>query len=224
MTVHSAIYTFISSFIALFPVINPIGSGFIVNDFLEALNAAQRKVVIKKIIINSLFIAIGTLLMGHLILLIFNLEIPIIQVAGGMLICKTGLGWLSDKETTNPEVSYETTNKISIKNIESKIFYPISFPIVMGAGSISVIFTLMASMSDKNSLLNTVINYIIIILAIVSICVILYFVLSQGPKIANKLGASGNMIINKLVAFFTFCIGLQILVIGISEIFHINVL
>ena len=224
MTVHSVIYAFISSFIALFPVVNPIGSGFIVNGFLEELDDAQRKAMIKKIIINSLSIAIGALLLGHLIMLIFNLEMPIIQVAGGILICKTGLGWLSDPGTTNPEVSDETTSKISIKNIESKIFYPISFPIIIGAGSISVIFTLMATTSDKDNLLKTVVNYIMIILAIFVMCVILYIILLQGHKITKKLGSSGNMIINKLIAFFTFCIGIQILVMGISKIFHINVL
>ena len=47
---------------------------------------------------------------------------------------------------------------------------------------------------------------------------------SQRKTAIQKLGPVGNQIINKLVAFFTFCIGIQISVTGISQIFHLNIL
>ncbi len=224
MSIHDFAYSFVSSFIALFPVINPIGSGFIVGGFLEGLDHNQRKAVIKRIVINCLLIGVGSLVLGHFILLLFNLEIPVIQVGGGLLICKTGLEWLSDSGSSSSDVTDETTSKISMKNIESKIFYPLSFPMIMGAGSISVIFTLMATLAAKDNLLKTGINYAMIVLAIIAMCTILFIILSQGQKITKKLSASGNMIINKLIAFFTFCIGIQIIVTGISKIFHLQIL
>lgn len=225
MSVDNIIYTFVSSFVALFPVINPVGSGFIVNGFIGELDDDQRKDVIKKIITNCLLIGIGSLIIGHLVLLVFNLAIPVIQLGGGILICKTALEWLSDSGGNNSIVEKnKTISKINIDDIEKKIFYPISFPISIGPGSISVIFTLMAAASVKDSLLETGINYAIIALVIVSLAAILYVFLSQGRRIMKKLGASGNMIINKLVAFFTFCIGVQIIVTGISKIFHIDIL
>jgi RNA polymerase sigma factor (sigma-70 family) len=46
----------------------------------------------------------------------------------------------------------------------------------------------------------------------------------EQQRIIQKLGPVGNQIINKLVAFFTFCIGIQISVTGISQIFHLNIL
>ena len=96
MTASEFIYTFVSAFMALFPVTNPISSGFIINGFISDLDDVQRKVVVKKIITNCLIIGLGSLLIGHLILLIFNLAIPVVQLGGGILICKTGLEWLSD--------------------------------------------------------------------------------------------------------------------------------
>ena len=110
------------------------------------------------------------------------------------------------------------------KNIEQNIFYPITFPISIGPGSISVIFTLMASASVKGKLLQTGINYFVIALVIVCMAAILYIFLSQGQRIIQKLGPVGNQIINKLVAFFTLCIGIQISVTGISQIFHFSIL
>jgi len=224
MTANDFIYTFVSAFIALFPVTNPISSGFIINGFISDLDDRQRKIIIKKIITNCLIIGLGSLLIGHLILLIFNLAIPVVQLGGGILICKTGLEWLSNSPSKAEDDKQDTINKINLKELENKIFYPISFPISLGPGSISIIFTLIAAASIKGNLLATSINYALIALVIVLICAILYLFLTQGQRMMRKIGKSGNLVINKMVAFFTFCIGLQIMVTGISKIFHITVL
>jgi small neutral amino acid transporter SnatA (MarC family) len=209
---------------ALFPVMNPISSGFIINGFLEGLDDDLRKTAIKKIIVNCLLIGIGSLIAGHLILLLFGLAVPVIQLGGGIIICKAGLEWLSDSGASKIEKTESTVNKINPDDFEKKLFYPISFPISLGPGSISVIFTLMAAASVSGNWLKTGLNYFFIILAILALLIILYLFLSQGNRLMKKLGRSGNMIINKMVAFITFCIGIQIAIVGISKIFHLNVL
>lgn len=227
MTFHGLLYTFIASFAALFPVMNPIGNGFVVNGFFGNLDDAHRKAAVKKIIVNCLMVGIGSLLVGHLILLLFGLAIPVIQVGGGFIICKTGLEWLSDapaKVTKNKEKDGKVAQKVTLHNVESKLFYPISFPICLGPGSISVIFTLMATTTVDGNFLHTAVNYGFICLAIAALLTILYFMLIYGNKVTDKLGESGNVILNKLMAFITFCIGIQIIVTGVARIFHLEVL
>ena len=224
MSTQNLIYIFISSFAALFPVVNPIGSGFIINSFIKDLDDDQRKLAIKKIIINCLLIAIGSLAIGHFVLLLFGLAIPVIQVGGGIIICKTGMEWLSNPSSSDTDDKQKTIDKINMDEIERKLFYPISFPMIIGAGSISVIFTLMANVTVKENPFYTVINYSVIAFVIFTMLAILYIFLLQGRKIMKKLGKSGNLIINKLIAFITFCIGIQIIVTGVSKIFHIPVL
>lgn len=213
MILSNLLIIFTSSFMALFPVINPLGNGFVVNGFLNELNDYQRKTAIQKLIINYILIGIGTLVIGHLFLLIFGLAIPVIQLGGGLLICKTAMELLSDSSTPDKSDKKETnqdTDGSNWKNIEQKIFYPITFPISIGPGSISVIFTLMASANVKGNLLKTGMNYAVIATVIICMATILYIFLSQGQKIIQKIGSSGNLIINKLIAFFTFCIGIQL--------------
>jgi small neutral amino acid transporter SnatA (MarC family) len=82
----------------------------------------------------------------------------------------------------------------------------------------------MASAVVKGNFLSTGLNYAIISLAIISLLILLYVFLSQGMRIMKKLGRSGNMVLNKLIAFITFCIGIQITVTGISKIFHLPIL
>ena len=215
MSLSNLLIIFSSSFMALFPVVNPLGNGFVVNGFFTDLDPKQRKTAIRKLILNFIIIGVGTLVIGHLFLLMFGLAIPVIQLGGGILICKTAMELLGDSNSPDQEESSRNMDSLKWKNIEQKIFYPITFPISIGPGSISVIFTLMASASVKGKLLQTGINYFVIAL---------YIFLSQGQRIIQKLGPVGNQIINKLVAFFTFCIGIQISVTGISQIFHLSIL
>ena len=224
MSISNLLIIFSSSFMALFPVINPLGNGFVVNGFLIDLDARQRKTAIQKLIFNYVLIGIGTLVIGHLFLLMFGLAIPVIQLGGGILICKTAMELLSDTDSTEKVESNRNITGSKWQNIQQKIFYPITFPISIGPGSISVIFTLMASSSVKGKLLQTGANYAVIALVIMCMAAILYVFLSQGQRIIQKIGPVGNQIINKLVAFFTFCIGIQISVTGISQIFHLNIL
>ncbi len=225
MTVQSFIYMFMASVAALFPVMNPIGNGFVVNGFLGDLDRAHRRAATKKIMSNCLMVGVGSLVMGQIILLLFGLAVPVIQAAGGIIICKTGLEWLSNSPVPSAkERSGHLTGKMNLDSIEGRIFYPISFPICLGPGSISVIFTLMATASVKGDWIHSGINYVIICLAIAALLGVLYFIISQAHWIVDRLGESGNLIITKLMAFITFCIGIQIVVTGISKIFHLNIL
>jgi membrane protein len=182
MSLSSLLIIFSSSFMALFPVINPLGNGFVVNGFFANLDPSQRKTAIQKLTINFIMIGVGTLLIGHLFLLIFGLAIPVIQLGGGILICKTAIELLGDSNSSDKEGTSQNVDSFKWKSIEQKIFYPITFPISIGPGSISVIFTLMASASVKGKLLHTGINYLVIALVI------------RGKKrCVSKFGRSENI-------------------------------
>lgn len=227
MDISNILFIFTSSFMAIFPVSNPIGMSFIINNFLSEVNEEEQKQATRKIIFYFVIISIGILLIGHILLLLFGLAIPVIQVGGGILICKTATGLLSDDGLVNTDIKNATqslNDDMKWKSLQNKLFYPISFPLTIGPGTISVLFTVMASASVSGKIVDTFVNYLAIVLAIICIAAILFIFLSQGNKITHKLGKSGVMIINKMVAFFTFCIGIQIIVTGISKIFHLNIL
>ncbi|MCD8072228.1 MAG: MarC family protein, partial [Alistipes sp.] len=70
---------FTASLIALFPVMNPVGNGFIVNSFLSGMEPGRRRIYSKRIFTNALLMGLGSLAAGHLVLLVFGLEVPVIQ-------------------------------------------------------------------------------------------------------------------------------------------------
>lgn len=222
MLKESFVFMFISSFMALFPVANPVGTGFIINGFLSGLDRSERRSIVRRIAVNYLLIGIGSLAIGHFVLSLFGLSLPIVQLGGGLLICKTALQWLGDSDASTGSAPDKSVDPISVRNLESRVFYPITFPISIGPGSISVIFTLKASVNIKDGLGKIIINYAVIAFVIFLMCLILYVILSQGQKITKKVGVTGTMIINKMVAFFTFCVGIQIIAEGIEKIFHLS--
>ena len=209
------LFTFISAFMALFPVANPVGAGFLVNGLLSGLDDEDRKSIIRRIITDYL-------LVGQFVLTLFGLSLPVIQLGGGLLICRTALQWLSDSDSSVGHAQGKDVNPLHKIALESQVFYPITFPISIGPGSVSVILTLMASVSMKDGWAKGLLSYAIIALVIVLMCLILYLFLSLGERIIRKIGTSGSIVINKMVAFFTFCVGVQIVVTGIAKLFHLH--
>src|SRR5574337_723457 len=96
---YSYIHFVFIGFIALFPVVNPLGSAFIVSPYFSGLSKKERTNAIKKIVFYVLVMCLFVLLSGHWILELFGISVPIIQLAGGILICKIGWDFLAPSKT-----------------------------------------------------------------------------------------------------------------------------
>jgi multiple antibiotic resistance protein len=202
--------------LSLFPAVNPIGTAFIVDPLLGGLSMPERRSAAKRITFYCFLICTVSLLVGTWILKVFSISIPIVQMAGGIMICR--MGWIlltSDdgikggKETAQPQ-----RNPGEIDNI---LFYPLSFPMSTGAGSISVLLTLSAHAEDKE-LSTHLLNLGAMMVAIVLICLMIYICYANTPRLIRKLGPRGEQIVNRLSAFLVFCIGMQIFSSGIMAL------
>ena len=80
------LFTFISAFMALFPVANPVGAGFLVNGLLSGLNDEDRRSIIRRIVTDYLLVGLGSLAVGHFVLTLFGLSLPVIQLGGALLV------------------------------------------------------------------------------------------------------------------------------------------
>jgi len=87
---HSFFHLLFISLVALFPVVNPIGSALIVNPYFSNLSKNAKRFAVHKIAIYAFCLCTFFLLTGHLLLTLFGITIPVIQLAGGIMICKTG--------------------------------------------------------------------------------------------------------------------------------------
>jgi multiple antibiotic resistance protein len=216
---HTFIHLLFIGFIALFPVVNPIGSAFILAPYFTDLTEDQKRTAVRKITFYAFMICVVALFTGHWILQLFGLSIPVVQLAGGIMICKIGWEFLSsDKESSQSDTDKDTASNMNgYESIQDKLFYPITFPITAGAGTISVLFTLSAHSAGK-----TIEDYLIgtgaILLAIIFICALIYIFYLNAKTMIDHLGSKGEMIINRITAFLIFCVGLQIAITGIRSL------
>jgi multiple antibiotic resistance protein len=202
--------------VALFPVVNPIGTALIVNPYLSQLSESEKKWAVGKITLYAFAICILCLFVGHYILILFGISIPVIQLAGGIMICKTGWELLtSDKTTSKLETN---TTEVKQVRIDDKLFYPITFLITTGAGTISVLFTLGAQ-SETEDFQNYLLNTGAILVAVIIMCILIRIFYLNTEAILKYLGSHSENIVNRLMAFLLFCVGLQILVTGIKALF-----
>ncbi|MGL4346571.1 MAG: MarC family protein [Chitinophagaceae bacterium] len=210
-------YTFIHNvfigFIALFPVINPIGTAFVVNPFLENLSHEERKSVVKKITLYTFYLCVVALVSGRWILELFGLSIPIVRLAGGIVITKIGWDVLYDNNTM-ADKQVNTNTKSSLAN---KLFYPITFPITAGGGAIAVLFALSAHSTDANIIQNGI-NLLAIVISIVAICILVYIFYLNSNKVIQRIGNKNQSVVSRIMAFLIMCVGLQIAITGIEQL------
>ncbi len=207
-------------FIALFPVVNPIGTALMVDPYFSGLSRSERVSAARKISIYALGICVFTLLVGHWVLQLFGLSVPIIQLGGGIMICKIGWEFLTTDKSNDPSspVPRDSGEK-ELTQLESKLFYPITFPITTGAGTIAVLFTLSAHVQEK-TFSGYMLNNAALLFSILGICILIFIFYVNAGRLIKYMGSHNEKIVNRLMAFLIFCVGLQIAVGGITDLIH----
>jgi len=136
------------------------------------------------------------------------------------MICKIGWEFLSsDKQPETPAAT--PTDKTDLKQvtlIENKLFYPITFPITTGAGTIAVLFTLSAQGGDTKDFSQYLLNNGALLISIIGICILIFIFFVNANRLIHYIGSRNEKIVNRLMAFLIFCVGLQIAVGGITHL------
>jgi multiple antibiotic resistance protein len=215
---HTFIHLFFIGVVALFPVVNPIGTAFVVMPYFARLDRAGKKRAVGTITLYAFCVCTVTLIAGQWILKLFGLSIPVVQLAGGIMICKMGWEFLSSDDKDASADSSSDVGDAKPRNIDNQLFYPLTFPLTTGAGTISVLLTLSAHGANTD-LRQMLFNMGAIMLAIVLMCVLVYVFFLNTQRIERYLGSQGERIFNRLIAFFIFCVGLQIAVTGAKALF-----
>jgi len=206
-------------FIALFPPVNPIGTALMVDPFLHGLDRSSRKAASVRIALYCLAICTVSVLVGGWLLRLFGLSLPVVQLAGGILICRMGWQLLTSGQGAKDSHPASDDNR-GIGDVEELLFYPLAFPMTTGAATISVLLTLSAHAQTEPGWPAYLANLGALLLAIVLTCSLIYFCYAFTPALLQRLGPQGSTILNRLSAFLVFCVGLQIAVSGISNLVH----
>jgi multiple antibiotic resistance protein len=202
---------------ALFPIVNPLGGAPIFLSLTHYYSTEQRKLLSWRIALNSFILLIASYFVGTHILAFFGISLPVVQVGGGLVVVSSGWTMLS-QESEEDEPRSGVNSSVDVRDLFEKAFYPLTLPLTVGPGSISVAITLGAN--EPRSAGISLYSVIGALIGFFLIAVSVYFCYAFADRLARVIGATGMMVIMRLTSFLLLCIGVQILWNGLSALLN----
>src|SRR5207344_986323 len=133
---------------ALLPIVNPLGSAPIFLSMTADLPTAARRRLAIVVGRHAFLLLTAAMLIGTYVLRIFVVSLPIVRVAGGLLVTASGWRLLNDdgkgSASPGPVEAWE-------REVARRAFYPLTFPLTVGPGSISIAITLGAKAQSRGA-------------------------------------------------------------------------
>lgn len=198
---------------ALFPIVNPLGSAPLFLSLTHYYSTAERRMLARRIALNSIALIVISYFIGTHILTFFGISLPVVQVGGGLVLTSTGWALLKQKDD---DTKAEVQRTVDVQRLFQKAFYPLTLPLTVGPGSISVAITLGANESHKGrgillSMAGAVIGALLVAASV-------YLCYAFADRLAQALGATAMTVIMRLSSFLLVCIGVQIIWNGVSAL------
>jgi len=213
--------SFLLAFSALLPLINPFGSALV---FLGLVGDAPQRTfrsLARRIAINNVIFLVIIELLGSAILKFFGISLPIVQLSGGIVIASIGWSVLNEADSTasmrEKRDESEAIDDFSTRALEEKAFYPFTFPVTSGPGTLVAMLTLTARI-DNHALKNSLFGHLGIFLAVLLLSALVYVCYAYAPVITRTISPATAHGILRVVAFILLCIGVQIGWNGLSTL------
>lgn len=203
---------------ALLPIINPPGAAPIFLSMTPGASDAVRTALARRIARNSFVLLVAAMLVGSYVLIFFGLSLAVVKIAGGLLVIATA--WHLIRAEQSPDSTLVATSPAaSAEQIASHSFYPLTFPLTIGPGSISVAVTLGAGVrvrdvADVTGVLGAVAGIVLVSAAV-------YFCYRFASRLLRVLGGTGTVVLLRLSAFILLSVGVQIFCDGLVERFEV---
>lgn len=194
------------AFLAILPVVDPFSAPPLFIFITEGLTDEERKKQALKACLYAFSILLVALVAGTFILKFFSISLPAVQIAGGLLIARTGFRMLGSQhhdDQTNAEEK-ESREK------EDIFFVPMAMPLLSGPGSIAVMINLATGVRHWG-------QWLVISAAAALVCLITYFMLAESVRLMRVLGVSGMNALSKLMGFLLLSLAVQFIINGISS-------
>jgi multiple antibiotic resistance protein len=213
--VSSIVNIFFLTFAALFPIVNPLGSAPIFLSMTADCTAQERDHLARGVAFNGFWLLLGSLLLGSKILEFFGITVAVVRVAGGLSVA--AMGWKLLSEGGNPPEREAVQSEGRSAQNRRDSFYPLTLPLTVGPGSISVAVTI-GSHPGNGTTAQMLMQHGAAIVGVIAIAVTIYVCYRFASPVADFLGKVGINVLVRLSAFILTCIGIQIAWSGISAL------
>ena len=204
---QESIAFFIGAFISLFAIINPFSTVSVFHAITRKDSKKKNRKIAQIAIVISICVLIFFVFFGDYVLRLFNISIDSFIIASGILVFLVGYKMIKgDRSHINEEDKKHAMRKDDISII------PLAIPMISGPGAMA---TALVLMENSNS---DIFNIVGIVFAIVSVCLITYFLLLKAHSVDRYIGRIGVKVIDKIMGLIVLVMGVQFIVNGLIGI------
>ncbi len=193
-----------ATFLALFPIVDPFGGIPIFFTMTSTWTTRDRSRTAFKTGMWVFVILVTFLFFGRFVLHFFGISLPVLKIAGGLIVANTAWGMVTSHARITPEETHEAEDKEDIS------LTPLAMPLMSGPGAIGVVMALAANADSAAGYLGMVIG-----VAGIALSVALFFCL--GGPLVRRLGPSAVGAINKIFGFLILAIAVQLVWDGVAD-------
>ena len=198
---------------ALFPIVNPIGGSPVYLALTREYSRSSRRQLAWRVALNSFILLVASFAIGTHVLSFFGISLPVVQVGGGLIVISTG--WAMLKQGGGDDHN-SVHHGVRSTDIFGSAFYPLTLPLTVGPGSISVAITLGAN--EPRHLGANLLGLLAAGIGSALVAISIYLCYGFADRLAAAVGPTGMNVILRLSSFLLVCIGVQILWNGASTL------
>ena len=202
--VYQLVSSAAATFLALFPITQPLGVIPIFYSLTAHESPRVRRLQARRVAINATTILVIFFLTGRVVLQFFGLSLGGVQIAGGLLVAQTAWKMLVQQQETNSD----TRGRTSKQDIA---LFPMAIPLISGPGAIGLVIALATSNPHWEGYLGG-------LLGIGGLGIILYLCLTLGAPLVKAMGKSGTDAVSRILGFFLLAIGIQLMSDGLFSV------
>ena len=194
----------ITSFVALFVIIDPIGLTPIFVALTQGMDEQlRRKIAIRAIAVSGFIITLF-ILFGETVLGFIGISMPAFRVAGGILLFLTALDMLFQRSSERRE------NQTEDKIIDDPSVFPLAIPLITGPGAIATVILIAGA---KPGLIGIASAGIVSTLVLISVFV--FF--SSASGLERLLGRTGIGVLTRLLGMLLAALSVQFVLEGLFD-------
>ena len=201
----------------LLPIMNPLAMAPTFLMMTEGAPTQVRRSLARRIGLNVVLMTVAAMLIGTYVLEFFGISLPIVRVAGGSIVAAYAWRLLSASTSAPNRAHNELADKFTADYVRTTAFYPMTFPISFGPGSIAAAITVGAALYDRDLPMSLArFGGGIAGALLLGLAVALTYRFAR--RLLQPLGETGIVVFLRLSAFILLCVGVQIVWDGASEL------
>jgi len=204
--------------VTLLPIINPLSAAPVFSLTVGGDVLATRQLA-RQVSINCWFVLVASLFIGTYVLDLFGISLPIVRIGGGLLVAASGWRMLNRSDDDEVQLAVKRSSQrtaLSETEVMRRSFFPITFPLPTGPGTIAASIAIGAGLPRQPALF--VANALAVTLGASLTVAVIYLVYRHAPALLAKLGEVGSLVMTRLLAFVLLCIGISIMWAGWAEL------